>query len=89
MSFKPFTSLRRGIGMFWRGLDATRRFVLNSLFLIVLIALLVPLWKGKRQTASWALAGIAAVLTWYLIGGYWGILSGAIVGALAGAYLDD
>ncbi len=53
------------------------------------VALLVPLWKGKRQTVSWALAGIAAVLTWYLIGGYWGILSGAIVGALAGAYLDD
>ena len=32
------------------------------------IALLVPLWKGKRQTVSWAVAGLVAVLTWYLIG---------------------
>jgi len=53
------------------------------------IALLIPLWKGKRQTISWAIAGGVAVLTWYELGGYWGILTGAISGALAGAFLDD
>lgn len=53
------------------------------------IALLVPLWKGKRQTVSWAIAGVAAIGTWYLVGGYWGILTGAVAGAFAGAYLDD
>ncbi|MEJ8473621.1 AzlC family ABC transporter permease [Roseibium algae] len=53
------------------------------------IALLVPLWKGKRQTVSWFVAGGIAVLTWYEFGGYWGILTGAVSGALAGAYLDD
>jgi predicted branched-subunit amino acid permease len=53
------------------------------------IALLVPLWKGKRQTVSWAVAGVVAVLTWYLAGGYWGILTGAVAGAFSGAYLDD
>ncbi|MCK7610611.1 AzlC family ABC transporter permease [Roseibium sediminicola] len=52
-------------------------------------ALLVPLWKGKRQTYSWAVAGGVACLTWYLFGGYWSIFTGAIAGAFAGAYLDD
>jgi predicted branched-subunit amino acid permease len=52
-------------------------------------ALLVPLWKGKRQTVSWMVAGGVAGLTWYLVGGYWSIFTGAIAGAFAGAYLDD
>jgi protease-4 len=49
MSFKPLTSLRRGIGMFWRGLDATRRFVLNALFLVIVIALLVAIFGGGAK----------------------------------------
>ncbi|ASP36111.1 AzlC family ABC transporter permease [Labrenzia sp. VG12] len=52
-------------------------------------ALLVPLWKGKRQTYSWMVAGGVACLTWYLVGGYWSIFTGAVAGAVAGAYLDD
>jgi len=52
-------------------------------------ALLVPLWKGKRQTCSWLVAGGVAGLTWYLVGGYWSIFTGAIAGAFAGAFLDD
>lgn len=52
-------------------------------------ALLVPLWKGKRQTVSWLIAGVIAAATWALVGGYWSIFTGAIAGALAGAYLDD
>ena len=39
MSFKPLSTLRRGIGSLWRGLDATRRFLLNLVFLLILIAL--------------------------------------------------
>lgn len=57
MSFKPVSSLRRGIGMFWRGLDATRRFVLNALFLIIVVAILVTMFSGgvKPLTAKTAL----------------------------------
>jgi protease-4 len=40
MAFKPLSSLRRGVGALWRGLDATRRFVLNLIFLAIVIALL-------------------------------------------------
>jgi len=46
MSFKPLSSLRRGIGMLWRGLDATRRFVLNMLFLLIVILLLIAIFSG-------------------------------------------
>jgi protease-4 len=46
MSFKPLSSLRRGLGALWRGLDATRRFVLNLIFLLILIAFLWALFGG-------------------------------------------
>lgn len=46
MPFKPFSSLRRGAGALWRALDATRRIVLNLLFLLVLIALLWAIFGG-------------------------------------------
>jgi protease-4 len=46
MSFKPLTSLRRGFGLFWRALDATRRLVLNLLFLLLLVILLWAIFGG-------------------------------------------
>jgi protease IV len=46
MSSKPASSIRRGFGAVWRALDATRRAVLNVLFLIVLIALLWAIFGG-------------------------------------------
>ncbi len=46
MPFKPISSLRRGIGGLWRGIDATRRFVLNLLFLVIVIVLLSVLFGG-------------------------------------------
>ncbi len=49
MSFKPLTTLRRGFGMFWRALDATRRTVLNLLFLIIVIILLVAIFGGGAK----------------------------------------
>jgi protease-4 len=46
MSLKPMSSLRRGLGSLWRGLDATRRFVLNLVFLVILIMLLWAIFGG-------------------------------------------
>lgn len=46
MSFKPLSSLRRGFGMFWRALDATRRTVLNLLFLLIVLLLLWAIFGG-------------------------------------------
>ena len=49
MSFKPLSFLRRGFGMFWRALDATRRTVLNVLFLLIVIVLLVAIFGGGAK----------------------------------------
>ncbi|EFO34595.1 AzlC family protein [Roseibium sp. TrichSKD4] len=63
------------------GLDV----VLPAFFAVML----VPLWKGKRQTVSWGVAGLCSLATWYVFGGYWGIMTGAVSGALAGALIDE
>jgi protease IV len=52
MSSKPKSSLRRGIGAFWRGLDATRRFVLNTLFLLIVVGLLWAFFGGGLKPLS-------------------------------------
>lgn len=49
MSFNPLSSLRRGFGMFWRAIDATRRTVLNVLFLIILIILVLAIFSGGAK----------------------------------------
>lgn len=46
MSFKPLSFLRRAFGTFWRTLDATRRLVLNLLFLTFLVFVLWALFGG-------------------------------------------
>jgi protease-4 len=46
MSFKPFTAIRRGFGMFWRALDATRRTIFNLIFLTIVIVILVAMFAG-------------------------------------------
>jgi len=46
MPFKPISGLRRGFGSLWRGIDATRRFVLNLFFLLIVILLLWAMFGG-------------------------------------------
>jgi protease-4 len=46
MSSKPLSTLRRGFGAFWRGLDATRRFVLNLFFLLILALFFWAIFGG-------------------------------------------
>jgi protease-4 len=49
MSFKPLSTLRRGFGALWRTLDATRRVVLNLLFLLILIIILSAMFGGGAK----------------------------------------
>jgi protease-4 len=46
MPSKPVSSLRRGLGSLWRGIDATRRFVLNLFFLLFVIVVLWAMFGG-------------------------------------------
>jgi predicted branched-subunit amino acid permease len=56
-----------------------------------LVALMVPLWRGKSELVPWAVAAIAAVTTSHLLGlgQPWPVLAGAIIGAAAGAWRDQ
>lgn len=56
-----------------------------------LIALMVPLWRGKSELMPWAVAAIAAVTASHLLelGQPWPVLVGAILGAAAGAWRDQ
>ena len=52
MSFKPFSAIGRGFGMFWRALDATRRTIFNVLFLAIVVAILVGMFSGGVKPLS-------------------------------------
>ncbi len=49
MAFKPLSTLRRAFGAFWRGLDATRRFLLNLIFLLIVIAFFWMIFGGGAK----------------------------------------
>ena len=51
MSFKPFSSLRRGLCWTWRAVDATRRFLFNQIFLLIAIAILVAIFSSAKPIA--------------------------------------
>ncbi|MES2742740.1 MAG: signal peptide peptidase SppA [Pseudomonadota bacterium] len=46
MSLNPFSALRRGLGFAWRAVDATRRTLLNLLFLALVLGLLYLIFAG-------------------------------------------
>lgn len=49
MSFSPLRTIRTGFGFMWRMLDAGRRFILNLLFLLVLILLAIAIFGGGAK----------------------------------------
>lgn len=56
-----------------------------------LIALMVPLWRGRSEVWPWAVAAVAAVAVSHGLGlgQPWPVLAGAILGAAAGAWRDQ
>jgi protease-4 len=56
MSLNPFPKIRRGLGFLWRVIDATRRTVLNLLFLALAGALVYGLFGGGGGEAIKPLA---------------------------------
>ena len=56
---------------------------------IFFAAMLIPLWRGPRRAAAWAVAGAVALLVQQFIAGWWFIVAGAVAGSVAGGFLDD
>jgi predicted branched-subunit amino acid permease len=52
-------------------------------------AMLVSMWRGARGSIGWMVGGAVAAATYYLVGGRWYLIAGALAGALAGGFADD
>jgi predicted branched-subunit amino acid permease len=56
---------------------------------IFFAAMIVPLWRGKRATVPWVVAGLVALITAKLVDGYAFIIVGSLSGAIVGAFRND
>lgn len=52
----------------------------------VFIALLVPMWRGRRDALPWVVAGVVAVLAERLLPGTWYLVAGGLAGSVVGAW---
>ncbi|MFA6264995.1 MAG: AzlC family ABC transporter permease [Pseudolabrys sp.] len=53
------------------------------------VAMMVPLWRGPRRSYGMIVGALAAVVTEYVVGGFWYLIVGAVAGCIAGAFNDD
>jgi len=65
------------------------RFGFDMMLPIFFSAMLIPMWRGVKRGIGWGIAGAVALAAWYLIPGYWFIVIGAVVGSVAGGFIDD
>ena len=57
--------------------------------LAVFVAILVPMWRGRRDVVPWAVAALVSVVVYRLLPGTsWYIVAGALTGAVAGVTRD-
>jgi predicted branched-subunit amino acid permease len=58
--------------------------------LAVFVSILVPLWRGRRDLAPWAVAAVTAlVIAWLLPDTSWHIIGGALAGSATGMLRDE
>lgn len=53
------------------------------------VAMMVPLWRGVRRSWGLIVGVLAAMVTEYLVGGFWYLIVGAVAGCIAGVFNDD
>lgn len=83
MSFKPMSFLRRGFGMLWGALDATRRTVLNLLFLLILIIIVTAMFTGGAKPIA-AKTALVLELKGEMVEQHSGTVRDAFVAGLSG-----
>ena len=76
---------------YWLGVLVAdpRRFGFDLILPIFFAAMLVPLWRGARRAAAWAIAGAVALVTAWLVPGWWFIVVGALAGSIAAGFIDE
>ena len=66
-----------------------QRYGLDLVMPVFFSVILVPLWRGARAAAPWAVAGAVAVAAALYLPGSWYIMAGAVAGAIAGGMQDE
>jgi len=66
-----------------------RQIGLDLVMPLFLVALLVPLWRGRRRALAWVVAGAVALAVQQIAGGFWFIFAGALAGSVVGGLLDE
>lgn len=66
-----------------------KKFGLDLVMPLFFVLMLVPMWKGRRDLMPWGVAACVATLVWALVPGYAFIVSGAVAGALTGAFMPE
>lgn len=51
--------------------------------------MLISLWRGRRRATGWMVAGAVALVTEYLVSGWWFVVTGAIAGSVAEGWHDE
>ena len=51
-------------------------------------AMLVPAWKGARLAIPWVVAGVVALVVYWLLAGWWFIIVGALSGAVCAGFIE-
>ena len=64
------------------------RFGIDMVMPCFITAMLIPLWRGRREAAIWGAAGGVALAVSLFVPGYWYIIAGALTGAVTGAALE-
>lgn len=76
---------------YWLGALVTdpKRFGFDLILPIFFAAILVPLWRGPRRAAAWAIAGAVALIVAWLVPGWLFIAVGALAGSVAAGFIDE
>ncbi|MBY0611984.1 MAG: AzlC family ABC transporter permease [Beijerinckiaceae bacterium] len=65
-----------------------RAFGLDLFMPVFFVVMVAPLWKGRRHTLAWGIAGVVATILHAVLPGYFYIVGGALAGMTIGAFYD-
>ena len=60
-----------------------QRYGLDVIMPVFFTVLLVPMWRGAREAAPWAVAGIVALIAAWYLPGAWYLIIGTVAGMVA------
>jgi predicted branched-subunit amino acid permease len=76
---------------FWLGtsIGDPQRFGIDLVMPAFFTVMLVSMWQGVRTSSSVVIGGAVAAFTYYLFGGMWYLIAGALAGSVLGGLVDD